>query len=307
MREIIRPSGAQWTIASGDHHATIVEVGGGLRRYRVGDVDVVDGYGEDELCPGGAGQVLAPWPNRLRDGRYVFDGKTHQLALSEPATHAAIHGLVRWLPWQRVGGSESEITVACLITAQPGYPWPVELRTTWSLDADGLTVRHEATNLGDASCPWGLGVHPYLMLPGVAVDDLVLQVPARSRLLVDGRKLPIGAAKVAGGEFDYTTPRRIGGAHLDTAFGDLDRGGDGRTEVTVSAPHLDRSVAIWADEAFSWWQVYTGDTLPPHRARRAVAVEAMTCPPDAFHSGRDVVVLRPGRTWRGTWGIRPSR
>jgi aldose 1-epimerase len=33
----------------------------------------------------------------------------------------------------------------------------------------------------------------------------------------------------------------------------------------------------------------------------------MTCPPDAFRSGRDLVVLEPGETWQGAWGISPAR
>jgi aldose 1-epimerase len=64
-------------------------------------------------------------------------------------------------------------------------------------------------------------------------------------------------------------------------------------------------VSVWADDAFRWWQVFTGDTLSPPRRRRSIAVEPMTCPPDAFRSGKDVVVLPPGATWRGTWGITP--
>lgn len=304
MREIIKPSGAQWTIASGDQRATIVEVGGGLRTYQVGDVDVLDGYGEDEMCPACVGQVLAPWPNRLRDGRYVFNGATHQLPLSEPPSHTAIHGLVRWLPWQLVDASPSSVTVSCLLPAQEGYPWSLRLRTTWSLDGSGLTARHEATNVDAASCPFGLAVHPYFRLPGASVDDLVLKLPAHSRVLIDGRKLPIGMAKVAGSDWDYTAPRGIGAAQMDTAFGDVIRGSDGRSEVVVSAPRVGpATVAVWADEAFSWWQVYTSDTLPPERFRRSLALEPMTCPPDAFHSGRDVVVLEPGQTWRGSWGI----
>ena len=70
------PSGAQWTIAADGHEATIVEVGGGLRDYRAGGTEVLYGFAEDEICPGSAGQILAPWPNRIRDGQYTFDGQT---------------------------------------------------------------------------------------------------------------------------------------------------------------------------------------------------------------------------------------
>jgi aldose 1-epimerase len=169
---------------------------------------------------------------------------------------------------------------------------------------EGLRATHEATNEGDRPCPFGMAVHPYLQLPGVPVDDLALHVPAHSRLLVDGRLLPIGAAKVAGGEWDYTEPRRIGAAVLDTAFGDVVHDADGGSSVRLSSG--DRGVRLWGDAAFTWWQVFTGDTLSGERHRRSVAVEPMTCPPDAFRSGRDLVVLEPGQTWSATWGIIPG-
>ena len=191
-----------------------------------------------------------------------------------------------------------------MLLAQPGYPWPLELRTTWSLSADGLRVDHTATNLGSAACPFGLGTHPYLHIDGVAVDDLLLTLPAHSRLLVDGRLLPMGEAKVTGGPFDFTEPRRIGEAHLDTAFGDVRHDDDGLMRAQIATADGASVREIWADAAFKWWQVYSGDTLVGERHRRSVAIEPMTCPPDAFRSGRDVVTIEPGETWRGSWGIR---
>lgn len=302
MRQSIPPSGTQWQISSGTHQAVVVEIGGGVRAYRVGGRDVLDGYEERELCPGTAGQVLAPWPNRIRDGRYPFAGEVYQLPLSEPAPHNAAHGLVRWVPWRAVSVADSEVSLECLLAAQPGYPWTLRLTTTWSIGPQGLRASHTATNLSDQPCPFGLGAHPYLRLPGVPVESLRLSVPGRTRLLTDGRMLPIGAARVAGSEYDFGSARQIGGVKLDTAFGDLPPGG---STVTLSTVDGGCSVSIWADEAFGWWQVYTGDTLPAPRTRRSVAVEPMTCPPDAFSSGRAVVRLVPGETWHGAWGITP--
>src|SRR5215469_4045162 len=94
------PSGDQIRLAAHDQELTVVEVGGGIRTYRVGDVDILDGYEEDEVCPAGRGQLLAPWPNRLQDGRFEMAGQQHQTPLSEPENHNAIHGLVRWSGWR---------------------------------------------------------------------------------------------------------------------------------------------------------------------------------------------------------------
>jgi len=305
-RDLPPPSGAQWTIAAGGHEAVVVEVGGGLRAYRVNGVDYLDGYDESELCAGGAGQVLAPWPNRIRDGRYTFAGTMYQLPLTEAASHTAMHGLVNWTPWRLAAHEPDSVTVGCDLPAQPGYPWTLSMRTRWQVGADGLRVRHEATNRSRTAAPFGLAAHPYIRLPGVPVDGVVLRVPARSRLLVDGRQLPIGAAKVDGGEYDFTAPRPIGTTILDTTFGDLEPDADGGSTVTVSAADGSVAVSVWAGSGFGWWQVFTGDTLGGDRRRRSVAIEPMTCPPDAFRSGRDLLVLAPGQRWSAEWGVRPA-
>ncbi|MGC5032897.1 aldose 1-epimerase family protein [Micromonospora sp. DT229] len=299
-------SGAQWTISAAGHEAVIVEVGGGLRAYRQDGVEHLDGYGTDEVCPGSAGQVLAPWPNRIRDGDYTFDGQSLQLNITEPERGTAIHGLVNWSAWHLIEQRPDEVTIGFDLPPQPGYPWPLRLRTRWSVGPDGLRAEHEVTNIGGQSAPFGFSVHPYLQLPGVSVEEIALQVPAQTRVVVDGRLLPVGVTPVSGTEYDYTQPRRIGDAVLDTAFGQVDRDDDGGSAVTLSGPEATSGLRIWADAQFGWWQVYTGDTLTGERFRRSVAVEPMTCPPDAFRSGRDLIVLAPGDTWRGVWGIQPT-
>jgi aldose 1-epimerase len=301
------PSGTQWTISSAGHEAIVVEVGGGMRGYWADGVAVVDGFAEDEMCPGCAGQVLTPWPNRIRDGQYTFDGHAQQLSLSEPDRHNAIHGLVHWARWRLVEAREDAVVIEHDLVPQPGYSWPLQLRTTWSVSVDGLRAEHVVTNTGTRSAPFGLAAHPYVLVPGVPVDDLIVKVPGRNRLLVDGRLLPIGAARVAGTDYDFTEGRRLGTTVLDTAFGDLVSDDDGRTRVTIQTVD-GRGATVWADESFKWWQVYSSDTLDaPARLRRAIAAEPMTCPPDAFRSGRDVVTIEPGQAWHGTWGIRPLR
>jgi aldose 1-epimerase len=297
-----RASGDQWTIAAAGHEAVVVEVGGGLRGYTVQGVPVLDGYDEAEVCPGYTGMVLVPWPNRIRDGRYTFGGTTHRLPLSEPDRNNALHGLVAWVRWRATEVSADAVTMAYDLVPQPGYPWALALTATYRVGADGLRAEHSVTNVDSTPCPFGFSVHPYL-LAGAPVPEVRMRMPARSRLLVDGRLLPIGAAQVAGPEFDFTTAKPIGALELDTAFGDLIRDDDGGSAVTLSTPD-GRGVAIWADPGFGWWQVYTSDTMPGDRRRRSVAVEPMTCPPDAFRSGRDLITLEPGQTWHGTWGIR---
>jgi aldose 1-epimerase len=298
-------SGTQWAIEAEGHRATVVEVGGVLRSYAAGDREILDGFGTDEISPGSAGQILAPWPNRIRDGHYTFEGSTYQLPLTEPARHNAIHGLTNWVRWRLAEQTPDAVTLEYDIPAQVGYPWPLALRTRWSVSADGLRCDQQVTNQGGTNAPWGYSVHPYLQLTGVAVDDILLRVPGRIRVLADNRLLPIGAVKVTGSEYDFVEPRRIGDAVLDTTFGDIEHNADGGSSVTIGSPSGDRSVTVWGDANFHWWQVFTGDTLHGERHRRSVAIEPMTCPPDAFRSGRDLIVLEPEQTWSASWGVRP--
>jgi aldose 1-epimerase len=298
-------SGTQWDIEAEGHRATVAEVGGVLRRYAAGDREVLDGFGADELSPGSAGQILAPWPNRIRDGHYTFEGTSYQLPLTEPARHNAIHGLTNWVRWRAAEQTADAVTLEYDLPPQVGYPWSLALRTRWSVSADGLRCDQQVTNTSAANAPWGYSVHPYLQLTGVAVDDILLRVPGRIRVLADNRLLPIGAVKVAGSEYDFIEPRRIGDAVLDTTFGDIEHDADGGSSVTIAAPAGDASVTVWGDANFHWWQIFTGDTLHGERHRRSVAIEPMTCPPDAFRSGRDLVVLAGGQTWSAAWGVRP--
>ncbi len=294
------PSGEQWAIAAGDSRAVLVESGGGIREYVAGGRAVLDGYAVEEMCTGGAGQVLAPWPNRVRDGRWSWRGRDQQLALSEPTAGNAIHGLVRWRPWTLVTRTADAVCVQCQIDPQPGYPGSILVEIAWSVSAQGLRAAHSARNTGSEPAPFGLGVHPYLMVPGVAVDDLWLEIPAGTALRTDERGLPVEEYPVAGSAVDYRAGRQIGAAKLDTAFT------DGVSSARLSTPD-GAGVELSLDHGFAWMQVYTGDTLPPARRRRSVAVEPMTCPPDAFNSGRDLMVLEPGQNWSGSWTLRPLR
>ncbi|HET6480821.1 MAG TPA: aldose 1-epimerase family protein [Actinoplanes sp.] len=297
-------SGTQWSIEADGQSAVVVEVGGVLRGYSVDGVAVLDGFDADELSPASAGQILAPWPNRIRDGKYTFEDQSYQLALTEPARHNAIHGLVNWSNWSLVERTPSSVTLSYELPAQVGYPWWLTLRTTWSISADGLRCDQQVVNNSASNAPWGYSVHPYVQLPGVSVNDTLLHVPGAKRIVADSRLLPIGAVAVAGTEYDFAESRKIGDLVLDTTFGDIEHGADGITEVTIADPSSDRKVVVWADEKFRYWQVFSGDTLHGERFRRSVAIEPMTCPPDSFRTGRDLIVLAPGENWTASWGIK---
>ena len=195
---MIAPSGEQIEIVHGDQRAVVVEVGGGLREYRAGDRALLDGYALDEMCSVGRGQVLIPWPNRVRDGSYEFDGQGNQLALTEPANGNAIHGLARWSAWSVRDRRRDRVVMEHLLRPQPGYPHSLAIDIEYALSDAGLAVHTQARNVGAQRCPFGAGAHPYLSAGPAPVDGIVLRVPALTVLDSDERGIPIGSSPVAG-------------------------------------------------------------------------------------------------------------
>jgi aldose 1-epimerase len=304
----VAPSGEQWTIRHGEHEVIVVEVGGGLRTYAFRGLDVLVGYPLDAGCPAGRGQMLMPWPNRIRDGQYSFAGQGHRLALTEPERGNAIHGLVRWAIWSVLERAEDMVTLGSRLRPQQGWDWSLDLSITYALTASGLSVTPHVRNVGTNAAPFGFGAHPYLSVGEDRVDEVELGIPAAALLEVDGRLLPRGLAAVEGTDRDFRQPRLLGALALDTAFTNVVPEADGCWRVTLAHRRTGRTVAVWADaSAYQWLQVFTGDSLPvASRRTSGVAVEPMTCPPDAFNSGDDLLVLQPGQEFAAPWGITPG-
>ena len=296
-------TGTQYEIEAGRYRAAVTELGAGLRGLTFGDTVLVVGFEADELPPHSSGQLLTPWPNRVDGGHYVFAGESRQLALSEPSHGNAIHGLTRWAPWTKMAHERDEVSLRCLPHGQQGYPCAVQVDATYRLDAgSGLHVTVTATNKGSHPAPWGAGAHPYLRAGTATIDDCELELPADRWQPVNDRLIPAGPAQdVAGTEFDLRTARKLAGIRLDHAFTGLRRESDGLAWVRLSGPAL--TTAMWLDAANPWLQVFTSDTLEPERRRAAVAVEPMTCPPNAFASGQDLIVLEPRQSVTVRWGI----
>jgi aldose 1-epimerase len=297
---VIPPSGEQFELSLGDQRAVVVELGGGLREYTRAGLAVLDGYAVDAMCTSGRGQLLLPWPNRLRHGAYEFDSRRHQLALTEPENGNAIHGLVRWARWAIAEHEPHRIVLEHTLHPQPGYPFTLALHVEYALAPDGLSVRTRAANIGRDACPYGAGAHPYLTLGTEVVDPLELRVPASTVLHPDEDGIATRPAPVEGTAFDFRASRQIGATKLDNAYADLERGDDGLARVELR--HGESELAVWLDESYGYLMVFTGDPLPDVN-RRSLAVEPMTCPPNAFRTGVDVVRLEPGEELESVFGI----
>jgi aldose 1-epimerase len=300
----VPPSGEQTEISHGAWRATITEVGATLRALEHGGRPLIRSFDVSQQASGGQGQVLLPWPNRVGDGAWHWHGRDLQLPLSEPAKHNASHGLLRWVPWHLSTPAPYEVEADVRLRPQPGYPFALDVRITYSVGQDGLRVATAVTNVGADAAPYGHGMHPYLLATATGrVDDWELTVPAATRLHVDERGLPTGASPIEGTELDFRTGRRIGDTVLDTPMTDLQRDPDGTASVHLRDPASGHGVRLWLDRSYPWLQVFTGDTLAADVRRTSLAVEPMTCPPDALRTGTDLVVLEPGDVHRASWGL----
>ena len=297
---MVAPSGEQYVVSAAGYRAVVTESGATLRTLEHDGRPLVAGFAEEQQATAGRGQLLLPWPNRVADGRYAFEGRDLQLPLTEVGRGHASHGLVRWAAWTVVAHDDSSVELRYRLMAQAGYPWTLDLTARYALSAEGLAVTVTARNLAAEPAPFAAGAHPYLRLDAGPVDGWELAVPAATALEVDARKIPVGRGPVAGTEMDFRTSRVIGATVVDTAFTDLDRDDSGR--ATVTARTGDAVVEVWMDATHRWVQVYTADDLA--EARSALAVEPMTAPPNALATGEDLLVLAPGELVTLSWGIR---
>jgi aldose 1-epimerase len=293
------PTGRQLEITSGTARAVVTEVGAGLRAFESNGRPYVETWPEDRRPPRGAGTILVPWPNRTAGGKWTWQDQTQQLALSEPATGNAIHGLLRHTLYTEIQHTADVLTLRAVVPVQPGWPVPLDHEIGYHVGADGLTVTHTVRNLGLHTVPFGIGAHPYLRAGDSATDESTLTLSASTALPLDGG-LPTGPTEPVSGDMDFRSGQLLGGRNLDHAFGGCEPT-DGLVRHRLSGPG--GSVEMWADPAFGWVQVFTPDDHPDRG--RAVAVEPMTCPPDALNSGTDLIELAAGDSWTGRWGIRP--
>lgn len=310
MRTVL--SGTQHALRAGDYEAVIASVGASLRSLTFAGRDLVVPFDADEVRPSYRGATLAPWPNRIVDGLYTFGGTERQVALTEPARHHALHGLAAWLDYEAVDKGPSHVTLEAEVEPQTGYPWRVVIRTTFSLDAEGLTQTVTATNESPDAAPWGTGPHPYLVAGAGHVDDWTLELPADEVLAVTPDRLsPIGLRPVDADDperFDFRAARAIRAVEIDHAYTALQRDEAGLARVRVTGAAGSGVEMTW-DAACPWVQIHTSDKgvgKPGHRT--GLAVEPMTCAPDAFNADRydydaGLIVLEPEASASASWRI----
>jgi aldose 1-epimerase len=300
------PSGEQIAIAHGDQRAVVTEVGATLRTYVKGGVSVIEGFAGEEVPTAARGQVLYPWPNRIGEGEWSFSGRAARPHIDDVAHKTAIHGLVRWRPFRIEAVNQNRCVLSLLLHPTPEYPFLSEISLAYHLGSLGLTVTTTVTNCDGVPIPFGVGFHPYLSVTTPTIEGAMLEVPARAYIAVNDRQLPTGEIlPLAGNPLDFAKRKSLSGHELDVTYTELVRDDSGLAVATLEDAS-GGEIQLSVDRNFPYLQVYTGDHNEKGRRRTSVAIEPMTCPPDALRSGKDVVVLEPGQHWAGSWRLRRS-
>ena len=286
-------------------HAAIAARGASLREFRLGDIELVEPYAAESEAPHCAGQVMAPWVNRLDHGRWTFGGEVLQNPITLTEQDNANHGLLLDYFYKAVESTASSVTLEAIIEPSAGYPFRVVTRVTYALVADGLVVTHRAENLADVAAPYATGAHPYFKFSTVDTADLTIKLDAATRTVTNARQIPIGEepAELAG--FDLRTGVRAGDQLIDNDFTGLARDENGLAH-TFDLSADGRGLDIWQDHNFAHVVLFTPSFFPTIDGGRthAVAVEPSTSAPNAFNSGKNLIWLEPGGVFEGRWGVR---
>lgn len=301
---MITPTGTPIELHRGGVRAEVGTIAAVLRSLSVDGADLVEPTPADRSPSFGNGIVLAPWPNRVRDGEWRLDGEVQRLDITERDRGNALHGLLRNADYAIETQRDDMVQLRAFIPPQHGWPFAMQTGVRYQLEDDGLSVTHSVQNLSDRRAPWAVGTHPFLRVGAARIEDCTLQTIAWSYFPVDDRLNATGRPVGLDEENNLLEPRRVGDLRLDTAFGDLQRStADGEVAWLV-APDGART-ALWQTLEWGYLQVFTTPAFSRADGEGfAVAVEPMTAPPDALNSGKGLVWLEPGEHWSGRWGLR---
>lgn len=282
-------------LAAGDYRAQIVTVGAGLAELTWRGNHLVIPHHPEEMPLAHLGKVLIPWPNRIANGSYQHDGHEYQLPINEHGSQASIHGLLAWRDWQINELTAKKLSLSVFLPPSYGYPFSLFSQVIYSLDAtSGLSVEIISKNIGDQSAPYGVGIHPYLTCNLTPVDDYMLQLPAKQVFAVDMQSNPTDLHAVDELDFNFLTLRTIGDKRIDHTF----KTQSNPWEMQIINQQQKLAVSMHSDQP--WLQVYSGEKLN----RQGLAIEPMSCPPNAFNSGVDLTLLKPEQQHRLFFNIR---
>jgi len=289
-------------------------LGGGIAQYYILENgerrDIIYGYGNEENKAGSMGDILFPFPGRVKDSIYEFDGKKYLLSGTKIKDGHAKDGFAKINPWKIPPQKENEAKLLFEMTEEEyepkGFPFSLQLTLHYSLSKDGFTCRAEVLNFGSKPAPFGLGFHPYFSLGANSVNDLEIKIPAKKLVEFDNNLFPTGKTiDLEYSSLNFGNSKKIKENIIDNCFCGLDtENGIAKTCLTFQ----DYKVKIWQDRNFPYLQIYSGDTIPEQYRRHGLAVEPQTCTGFALNKPEmGLIILSPDEKFIGSWGVEIKR
>jgi aldose 1-epimerase len=246
---------------------------------------------------------MAPWSGRIADGIWIDEsGVERSLAINEPARNNALHGSVYDKAFEVKRATASSVELVIDIAANDGYPHALRLAVSYELEEGELFASFAVKNLSGEKAPFSIGFHPYISTAW-ADSPLQLQVSAESVLELNGNMIATGTAKVSDSGKDLRNGKALNELKLDDDFTDLGfvHGIATTRLLTASGSGLE----VWQEDVFKHTVIYTPEQFPTAAGSiSAIAIEPCSSAVNAFNSKQDLLVLSPGETRSGSWGIR---
>ncbi len=287
-------------LSSSGYFADIRLKGGGLNSLTFDGRNLIEPY-LDHGVNRYSGDILAPWPNRIRDGKYSYQGKNYQLEITEPARLNALHGLVNNGLWDLVSKNPTSAELSYVLQKSDQFPSSIKFQIKYELSLEGLLIEISAKNTGKNPAPYGVSIHPYLVADSQSkVDDWFLKLPAGDFFCVDEVRLLPTQVEPVPSYLDFRELQQIRDTFIDHAFLIDENLDSQRIEILSPSGY---GVAMSFSKDLKWIQVHTADREGGPDSRRSLAIEPMSCPPDAFNSGIDLIHLLPNETKSSFWRI----
>ena len=286
----------EFKLKNGDSELIVSPDGGALVAFNYFGFNYLAEKFNGNFIESGQGQILLPWPNRIKGGVYEYLGTQYQLPINEVAHNNAIHGLLRWDKFYEESITEDSLKLKSFLVAQQGYPFELEVSLSYNLTSSGFKVTTEVINKSLMAVPFGLGWHPYFVVSNEFVNDWHLQIDANMYYEVDIDLLPTNLESSDGSDYDFRKSKKIGNTVLDTCIAGFDGRG---INATLCNEASNRTLEVYSDGAFKYLMVFSGDSLKDGLKRRSIALEPMTCPANAFNSKNDLVDIAPNQKFEG--------
>ena len=290
------------TSDAGEVYALLDPIGAGLHALHVNGRDVMPLDTELARTRWFSGHTLAPWPNRMRDGEWVFEGATLSAPLNDGLGNA-LHGVVGNREFEIVQRSDDSVRFEISLGDDPVYPFAVRVHVTFTVAADGLTCAFGARNESASTVPFAIGTHPYFPFD----DDCTLTINADNAFEVDDRLIPSGRLMdLSAWHAQPGEPIALSTFVADDCFTSLRRDVDGIAHTLIT--HGDGAIVdVWQDAGLPHTVIFTTREFTwSDGGTKAIAIEPQTAPTNAFNSGIDLTWLVPGDDFVVRWGVAVS-